>query len=84
MRSTGWAVGKVCKAQELLSQASDELIAARLNLISLSDIDGADFRETDLSKRMDEFAGQLTDRFYDLDQIVRAVAELIPDREEES
>lgn len=44
--ANGWVLAKVCAAQESLSQASTQLIAARLDLARLSeDFDGSATRK---------------------------------------
>lgn len=78
------AVGHVIRAQELLSEAADELIKARLDIVRVSgDRTGDDFRGTPLERGMDKFSGRLTDDFYRLNDTVREVAELIEPVEEE-
>lgn len=85
MKTTGYAVRKICEAQEHLAKAADLLTSARLDTVRLSDqIDRQDFRGTDLDCRLNNFSGQLTEQFYALDPLIRRLAELISEPPQEN
>lgn len=83
VRATGWVVHKVCKAQERVSDAINELTAARIDLCRLSDkIDGEDFTSTELYRDLERLGNELTRIENELEHQIRDVATLIPESRE--
>lgn len=83
-RSAGHAVAKLCQAQELMREASQLIIGARLNTIDMSDRAGSEgpaFSGSPLERGLDRLAGDIGDQADALDNEIGGLARLIPERD---
>lgn len=84
-QSTGWAVSKLCRAQELLRDAATEIGAARGDTRRLSGgvhINDDDFAGTSLERSLYREVELVLEHADGLDPMIRDLAALIPDRED--